>query len=128
VRKVFCATASLVVAFMAYAMVATPALGRAADLDVTPAVVRTQKVAWIQVQLPETTARKVRIEVHTPKVNGERRLWQACDMEYVGLGTYRCGVDVSGKTPARSMDGKWLGKVKLDGRGAGSMNFRTSSR
>jgi hypothetical protein len=125
VSKVFCTMASLVVAFMAYAMVATPAVGRTADLDVRPEIVRGQKVAWIQMDLPETKARKVRIEMHTPRIKGERRLWQSCDMEYVGLGTYRCGLDVSGKTPARSMDGKWLGKLKVDGRSVAALKFRT---
>jgi hypothetical protein len=48
--------------------------------------------------------------------------------DYVGLGTYRCGLDVSGSTPAKSMDGKWLGKLKVDGKKVGNVTFRTTRR
>ncbi|MGH2699401.1 MAG: hypothetical protein ACRDJL_09415 [Actinomycetota bacterium] len=124
-KKVLSAISSLVVAFMAYSVLGTPATSEAGSLRVRPALVRSQKVAWVQMNLPETKARKVRIEMHTPKVQGERRLWQFCDMPYVGLGTYRCGLDLRGSTPARSMSGKWLGKLKVDGRKVGTVRFRT---
>ncbi|MGH2751860.1 MAG: hypothetical protein ACRDK3_13460 [Actinomycetota bacterium] len=125
-KKVLSVLASLVVAFTAYALVAGPTRGEAASLDADPAVIRGRKVTWVQMDLPETKARKVRIEMLTPKVNGKRHLWQFCSMDYVGLGTYRCGLDVGGSTPAGSMRGKWLGKLKVDGRSAGKVKFRTS--
>jgi len=125
VSKVLSAIACLVVAFIAYSMVGTPSVSRAADLDVKGSVVRDNDVKWVQMNLPQTKARNVRIEIHTPKVNGARQLWQSCNMEYVGLGTYRCGLDISGSTPARSMSGKWLGKLKVDGQRVAGVSFRS---
>jgi len=125
VTKVLSAMACLVVAFIVYSMVGTPTVSQAAGLKARGAVVRDDKVRWVQMDLPQTKARKIRIELLTPKVNGKRQLWQFCKMDYVGLGTYRCGLDVSGSTPARSMDGKWLGKLKVDGKRVGDVTFRT---
>jgi hypothetical protein len=126
VKKFLCATACFVVAFLVYSMVGTPTVGKAADIRVAGAVVADDQVQWVQMELPRTRAKKVRIEIRTPEVNGKRRLWQFCDMAYVGLGTYRCGLDVSGSTPAKSMDGQWLGKLKLDGDVVGKVRFRTT--
>jgi len=126
VKKVLYATACLVAAFLVYSMVGTPAVSRAAEVKVAGAVVLDGKVQWVQMDLPRTRAKKVRIEILTPQVNGKRQLWQFCDMAYVGLGTYRCGLDVSGSTPARSMDGKWLGKLKVNGSTVGNVTFRTT--
>ena len=123
--KVLSAMACLVVAFIVYSMAGTPAVGQAAALKARGAVVRDDKVRWVQMDLPQTKARRVRIDLLTPKVNGKRRLWQFCAMDYVGLGTYRCGLDVSGSTPARSMDGRWLGKLKVDGKSVGNVSFRS---
>ncbi len=123
--KVLSAMACLVVAFIVYSMVGPPTVSEAAGLKVESAAVRDDKVRWVQMDLPRTKARKVRIELLTPKVNGKRRLWQFCNMDYVGLGTYRCGLDVGGSTPAKSMDGKWLGKLKVDGKRVGHVTFRT---
>ena len=127
-KKVLSAMAFLVVAFIVYSMVGTPVVSEAAGLKARGAVVREDKVRWIQMDLPQTKARKVRIELLTPKVKGKRRLWQFCAVDYVGLGTYRCGLDVSGSTPAKSMDGKWLGKLKVDGKKVGKVTFRTTRR
>ena len=91
-----------------------------------PSVVHSRQTAWVQVTLPETTARRVRIDINTPKVNGDRERWQFCEMEYVGLGTYRCGLDARRSTPVKSMTGKWLGALKVDGRTLGTVRFRTS--
>lgn len=125
-KKVLSAMACLVAAFIVYSMVGTPTVSEAAGLKARGAVVRDDKVRWVQMDLPRTKARKVRIELLTPKVNGKRQLWQFCNMDYVGLGTYRCGLDVGGSTPAKSMDGKWLGKLKVDGNRVGAVRFRTS--
>ena len=124
-NKVLSVIATTVVAFIAYAMIGVPTT-QAADLPDGPRVVRTQKVVWVQVDLPETTARTVRIEFLTPRVNGARQRWQYCEMEYVGLGTYRCGLHIGGDTPARSMTGRWLGKLSIDGDAAGLKKFRTT--
>lgn len=123
--KVLSAMACLVVAFIVYSMAGTPAVSQAAGLRARGDVVRDDKVRWVQMDLPQTKARRVRIELLTPKVNGERRLWQFCVMDYVGLGTYRCGLDVGGSTPVKSMDGKWLGRLKVDGKSVGRVSFRT---
>ncbi|MGH2776369.1 MAG: hypothetical protein ACRDJT_13180 [Actinomycetota bacterium] len=125
-KKVLSAMACLVVAFIVYSMVGTPTVSQAAGLEVRGAVVRGDKVRWVQMNLPQTKAHKVRIQLHTPEVSGKRRLWQFCDMEYVGLGTYRCGLDVGGSTPAKSMNGRWLGKLKVDGKRVGAVRFRTT--
>jgi hypothetical protein len=127
VKKVLYAMACLVAAFLVYSMVGTPTVSQAADLRAEGTVVKSDKVMWVQMDLPQTKAKMVRIKLHTPKVDGNRQLWQSCEMEYVGLGTYRCGLDVSGATPARSMDGKWLGNLKLDGNRVDSVTFRTTS-
>ena len=125
--KVLSAMACLVVAFIVYSMVGTPTVSEAAGrLKAKGAVLRENKVRWVQMDLPRTKARKVRIELLTPKVNGKRQLWQFCNMDYVGLGTYRCGLDVSASTPAKSMDGKWVGKLKVDGKRVGAVRFRTT--
>jgi hypothetical protein len=126
VKKVLYATACLVAAFLVYSMVGTPTVSKAVDIRVAGAVVLDGQVQWVQMDLPKTRAKKVRIEILTPEVNGKRRLWQFCDMAYVGLGTYRCGLDVSGSTPAKSMDGTWLGRLKVDGDSAGKVRFRTT--
>ncbi|CAN5568979.1 hypothetical protein BH20ACT23_BH20ACT23_11520 [soil metagenome] len=125
-KKVLYALACLVVALIVYSMVGTPAVSEAAGLRAMGVVVRDDEVRWVQMNLPQTKARKVRIELLTPKVNGKRQLWQFCNMDYVGLGTYRCGLDVGGSTPARSMDGKWLGKLKVDGKRVGKVTFRST--
>jgi hypothetical protein len=125
VTKVLSAIACLVVAFILYSFAGNPAVSQAAELKARGVVVRDDKVRWVQMNLPATKARKVRIELLTPKVNGKRQLWQFCDMDYVGLGTYRCGLDVGGSTPAKSMDGKWLGRLKVDGRDVGTVAFRS---
>jgi hypothetical protein len=126
VKKVLYATVCLVTAFIVYSMVGTPTASKAADIRVAGTVVLADRVQWVQMELPRTKAKKVRIEIRTPEVNGKRQLWQSCDMAYVGLGTYRCGLDVSGSTPARSMDGQWLGKLKVDGNVVGRVKFRTT--
>jgi hypothetical protein len=126
VKKVLYATACLVAAFLVYSMVGTPAVSKAADVRVAGSVVLDDDVKWVQMDLPKMKAKKVRIEILTPVVNGKRQLWQFCDMAYVGLGTYRCGLDIGGSTPARSMDGKWLGKLKVDGNPAGSVRFSST--
>jgi len=123
-NKLLSVTATIVVAFIAYAMIGAPTT-QAAGLSSRPTVVRTQKVVWVQVDLPETKARSVRIHILTPKVKGARELWQYCEMEYVGLGSYRCGVHIGSQTPARSMTGSWVGKLSINGTAAGSVNFRT---
>ena len=125
-KKVLYTTACLVAAFLVYSMVGTPAVSQAADVKVAGSVVHDDKVKWVQMDLPSMKAKKVRIEILTPQVNGNRQLWQFCDMAYVGLGTYRCGLDVSGSTPARSMDGKWFGKLKVNGSSVGNVTFRTT--
>ena len=125
-KKVLSAMAFLVVAFIVYSMVGTPVVSEAAGLEARGAVVRDDKVRWIQMDLPQIKARKVRIELLTPKVKGKRQLWQFCAVDYVGLGTYRCGLDVGGSTPAKSMEGKWLGKLKVDGKRVGAVRFRTT--
>ena len=125
-KKVLYATACLVAAFLVYSMVGTPTASKAADLRVAGTVVLDDQVQWVQMELPRTKAKKVRIEIRTPEVNGKRQLWQFCDMAYVGLGTYRCGLDVSGSTPAKSMDGQWLGKFKVGGSVVGRVKFSTS--
>jgi hypothetical protein len=81
-------------------MVGTPTVSKA-DIRVADTVVADDQVQWVQMELPPTRAKKVRIEIRTPEVNGKRQLWQFCDMAYVGLGTYRCGLDVGGSTPAK---------------------------
>ena len=124
-KKVLYATACLVAAFLVYSMVGTPTVSQAADLSADGTVVKTAKVIWVQIDLPKTRAKNVRIELRTPKVNDKRQLWQFCDMEYVGLGTYRCGLDVSGATPAGSMVGQWLGTFKVDGDRIDSVTLRT---
>jgi hypothetical protein len=126
VKKVLYATACLVAAFLVYSMVGTPTVSKAVDIRVAGAVVLDGQVQWVQMDLPKTRAKKVRIEILTPEVNGKRRLWQFCDMAYVGLGTYRCGLDVSGSTPAKSMGGTWLGRLKVDGDSTGKVRFRTT--
>jgi hypothetical protein len=125
-EKLLSLFACIVAAFIAYVMIGAPIPSEAAGLTASPAVVRTQRVVWVQVDLPETTARTVRIDILSPRVNGARQRWQYCQMEYVGLGTYRCGLHVGSKTPARSMTGAWLGKLSVDGNRAGSVKFRTS--
>ena len=122
-NKLLSVIATVVVAFIAYAMIGAPT-SQAAELP-GPTVVRTQKVIWVQVDLPETKVRTVRIQILTPKANGARDQWQYCEMEYVGLGTYRCGLHIGGDTPARSMTGNWLGKLSIDRDAAGSVKFRT---
>jgi hypothetical protein len=124
-KKLLSSCACIVVAFMAYAMIGAPTPSEAAGLRVSPTVVRAPRVVWIQVDLPETTARSVRIDILTPKVNGARQRWQYCEMEFVGLGTYRCGLHVGSKTPARSMTGEWLGKLSIDRDRVGSVKFQT---
>jgi hypothetical protein len=126
VKKVLYATACLVAAFLVYSMVGTPTVSKAADVKVAGSVVLDDDVKWVQMDLPRTKAKKVRIEIRTPEVNGKRRLWQFCDMAYVGLGTYRCGLDVGGPTPAKPMDGRWLGKLKVDGDSVGRVKFSTT--
>jgi hypothetical protein len=126
VKKFLYATACLVAAFLVYSMVGTPTTSKAADIQVAGAVVLDDQVQWVQMDLPKTRAKKVRIEILTPQVNGKRQLWQFCNMAYVGLGTYRCGLDVSGSTPAKSMDGTWLGRLKVDGDSAGKVRFSTT--
>jgi len=125
VKKLLSLVASLVVAFLAYALIGAPAPSRAAAVTARPSVVHSRQTAWVQVNLPETTARRIRIDINTPRVNGYRERWQFCEMEYVGLGTYRCGVDVRRSTPVKSMTGKWLGTLKVDGRTPGTVRFRT---
>jgi hypothetical protein len=126
VKKVLYATACLVAAFLVYSIVGTPSESKAADVRVAGSVVRDDDVKWVQMDLPRMRAKKVRIEIFTPEVNGKRQLWQFCDMAYVGRGTYRCGLDIGGSTPARSMEGKWLGKLKVDGNSAGSVRFSST--
>lgn len=126
-KKVLYSTTCLVAAFLVYSMVATPGVSQAADLEVDGSVVRNSNVVWVQMDLPQINANNVRIEILTPQVDGERQLWQSCNMEYVGPGTYRCGLDVSSGSPARSMEGKWLGKLKVDGDRVGSVYFRTTN-
>jgi len=124
-KKLLYLTASVVVALIAYAMIGAPTPSEAAGLTARPTVVRTQRVVWVQVELPVTRARSIRIDILTPRVNGARQRWQYCHMEYVGLGTYRCGLHVGYKTPARSMAGNWLGRLSVDRNPAGSVEFRT---
>jgi hypothetical protein len=35
-------------------------------------------------------------------------------------------LDVGGSTPAKSMDGQWLGKLKVDGTSVGRVKFSTT--
>jgi hypothetical protein len=127
VKKVLYAMACFVAAFLVYSMVATPGVSQAGELQVEGSVVRNDNVIWVRMDLPQINANTVRIEIHTPEVNGNRQLWQYCNMEYVGLGTYRCGLDVSSGSPTRNMEGKWLGKLKVDGDRVGSVSFRTTN-
>ena len=124
-KRLLSLTASVVVALIAYAMIGAPTPSEAAGISARPTVVRTQRVVWVQVDLPDTNARSVRIDILTPRVNDARQRWQYCDMEYVGLGTYRCGLHVGNKTPARSMTGNWLGKLSVNGNATGSVKFQT---
>jgi len=127
VKKVLYATTCLVAAFLVYSMVGTPSVSQAGELSVAGSVVRDGNVIWVQMDLNRINARNVRIEIFTPKVNGERQLWQFCNMQYVGPGTYRCGLGVGSGSPARNMDGRWLGKLKVDGVRVGSVSFRTTN-
>jgi hypothetical protein len=127
VKKVLYAMSCFVAAFLIYSMVATPGVSQAGALEVEGSVVRNGNVIWVRMDLPQINANNVRIEIHTPQVNGDRQLWQFCNMEYVGLGTYRCGLDVSPGSPTRNMEGKWLGKLKVDGDRVGSVSFRTTN-
>ena len=125
-KKVLSLTASLVIAFIAHSMVGGPVQSQAADLSTGLRVVRNAKVFWVQAELPALDARRVRIDLLTPSLDGERRRWQFCQMDYVGLGTYRCGLDVDSSTPVRTMDGTWLASFKVDGTTTSKVTFRTT--
>jgi hypothetical protein len=89
--------------------------GTAADQSME--VRRSSSVLWLETSLPRTTARTVKFRVFAPTGPGGRReLWQYCTVDYVGLGTYRCGVDFSRKSAARRIEGNWAARLHIDGK------------
>jgi hypothetical protein len=77
---------------------------------------RTASVLWLETFLPRMQARTVKFKVFAPTgQDGRRELWQYCSVDYVGLGTYRCGVDFSRGTEARRAEGDWAVRLIIDG-------------
>jgi hypothetical protein len=77
---------------------------------------RTPSVLWVETLLPRTKARTVKFRVFAPTgVDGRRELWQYRSVDYVGLGTYRCGVDFSRTSAARRTSGYWAARLHIDG-------------
>jgi hypothetical protein len=78
---------------------------------------RSSSVLWLETSLPRTTAHTVKFSVFAPTgPDGRRELWQYCSVDYVGFGTYRCGVDFSRKSAARRIEGNWGARLHIDGK------------
>ncbi|HEX2051929.1 MAG TPA: hypothetical protein VHJ34_15030 [Actinomycetota bacterium] len=97
---------------------------RVETLEPTVSVRVGTRVAWVVVDLPALDARRVRMDVRTPvAVSGARRTWQWCEIDYVGPGRYRCGVDVRKRTGARSLVGAWEASAEVDALTIGVVPF-----
>jgi hypothetical protein len=114
-RTIRTALTGLVSVCLFPAVLAGPApAGSAAvySLEVRP----TRSVVWLETSLPEMEARRVVIRVFAPTgAGGRRELWQYCAVDYVGPGTYRCGVDFARGTAARRVEGTWTARLVIDG-------------
>jgi hypothetical protein len=87
-----------------------------ANASVAVEIRRTASVLWVESSLPRLKAGTVKFKVFAPTgPDGRRELWQYCSVDYVGLGTYRCGVDFSRGTEARRADGDWAVRLIIDG-------------
>jgi hypothetical protein len=108
--------AGLGAASVVLAVLAGPAPAATVGPDLTVEVRSTPKVLWTESSLPQMEARKVEIRVLAPTgPGGKREIWQWCRVDYVGLGTYSCGVDVGPRSPARELEGKWAARLLIDG-------------
>ena len=44
-----------------------------------------------------------------------KSLWQRCNFDYTGIGTYRCGLDSETGSLAQEQSGRWVAKAFSDG-------------
>ncbi|MDP9069501.1 MAG: hypothetical protein M3N53_14325 [Actinomycetota bacterium] len=73
----------------------------------------SEGVTWVQLHLEAGDHSDVSIKIF--KVRKRRdRLWQRCDLNYSGAGTYRCGLDSSRRPFVRSERGRWIAEALVD--------------
>ncbi len=96
-------------------MTALPALAEEASLS---GMVQTQiqdEVLWIEAFPSQVDGNSLQIRVYASRVKRAGRiLWQRCEFEYSGPGTYRCGIDVSPGSQTANRSATWRAAVVLD--------------
>ena len=116
IRKLRALLAGLGAGCVVLAVLAGPAPANTDGSNLTVEIRPTRKVLWTESSLPQMEARKVEIRVLAPTgPGGKREIWQWCRVDYVGLGTYQCGVDMGPRSPARDLEGRWAARLLIDG-------------
>ena len=109
------ALAGLVMSVALIALLAGPAPAGPSSVDAELTIDKRRTVLFVQTSLPRADAERVYLSVLAPSPEG-REMWQWCRLGYVGPGTYRCGIDISKSTRARTLVGDWAANLRLDGR------------
>jgi hypothetical protein len=107
--------AGLVMSVVLVALLAGPAPAGTSSVDAELTIDKHRTVLFVQTSLPRADAERVYLNVLAPSPDG-REVWQWCRLGYVGPGTYRCGIDISKSTRARTLEGDWAANLRLDGR------------
>ncbi len=95
------------------AVVASPSAALAdeiANLDTAT----SQGITWVGATVSAGDHDGVSIKIF--HVSGTKRnLWQRCNFNFSGTGTYRCGLDSATGSLAHEQGGRWVAKAFVDG-------------
>lgn len=107
-------TLSLAIAALGFAAIVAPTTAfaaEAADLATTT----TEGITWVEAAVPAGNHSTVAIKIY--KIDGgTKSLWQRCNFDFTGTGSYRCGIDSEVGSMAAENDGRWVAKAFVDGR------------
>ena len=114
-KRMSAVIAGLVMSVVLVALLAGTAPAGTSSVDAELTIDKQRTVLFVQTSLPRVDAERVYLSVLAPGPDG-REMWQWCRLGYVGPGTYRCGIDISKSTRARTLMGDWAANLRLDGR------------
>lgn len=100
-------------ALVLIAIVAGPSVALAAEttgLDTST----THGITWVDATFAAGDHDDVSIKIfHVTKRS--KSLWQRCNFDFTGAGTYRCGLDSETGSLAQEQRGRWVAKAFVDG-------------
>lgn len=79
-------------------------------------------ITWVDASLPAGEHSDVQIKILKLK-KGADRVWQRCDFDFSGAGTYRCGFESGAGSLAAAQSGTWMAKVFVDGDQVSKLKF-----